>query len=117
MTSASLNSNGTPDRYIDGPGGDLWVEFKYLKRIPKYLDPDQLLSSLQLKWLTRRGAFGNAVVVIGIETGARSASAVVLDQVSEWTTTFDKASVELRLQSINDVSNYLTRRVTCTHSS
>lgn len=111
MTSASLNNNGTPDRYIDGPAGDLWVEFKYLKRKPRVLQPDELLSALQLRWLTRRGGFGNAVVVIGFELGPRTSAGLVLDQIDDWTTMLPRTEYEARLQTIDEVSNYITRRV------
>ena len=35
MTFGSRSFAGTPDRYFDGPGGDLWAEFKYLPSIPR----------------------------------------------------------------------------------
>lgn len=35
MTYSSLSYNGTPDRYYDGPAGDLWIEYKKLDSMPR----------------------------------------------------------------------------------
>lgn len=74
MTFGSLSMNGTPDRYFDGPKGDLWVEFKQLSAMPR----DGLVggvddkkrgcySSLQYRWMARRWSRGrNVLGVIGL---------------------------------------------------
>ena len=111
MTSASLNNNGTPDRYLDGPGGDLWVEFKFLPRTPKVLRPYELLSANQMLWLQRRARHGNAVVVIGFRISERKAAGLVLDIPGEWEVPHLKDGYSQRLLTNNEVSNYLARRV------
>jgi hypothetical protein len=112
MTSASLNNNGTPDRYIDGPGGDLWVEFKFLPRPPKILRPYELLSAHQLRWLQRRFEVGkNAVVVIGFKMSERRALGLVLEAANDWTVHHHKDDYMPLLRANNEVSTYLLGRV------
>ena len=52
---------GVPDCFYEGEFQDLWVEYKYIKPIPKrpstlidLTNPDRYLSKLQQHWLTRR---------------------------------------------------------------
>lgn len=114
MTSASLNNNGTPDRYIDGPAGDLWVEFKFLPRPPKILRPYDLLSAHQMRWLKRRAGDRlepNAIVIIGFKLTERRAAGLVLDTVAEWEVHHHRDDYHPRLMANNEVSNYLQRRV------
>jgi hypothetical protein len=71
-----MNYSGVPDRYYDGPGGDMWVEYKYIAHYPEELDLTDLsrrpsVSRLQDKWITRRWHNGhNAFVVLGVESEA-----------------------------------------------
>lgn len=65
-------SSGTPDDWYSGMGSDLWVEYKFLPRLPlrASVKPASLLSVLQLKWLTERHVEGrNVAMVIGCSTG------------------------------------------------
>lgn len=65
-------SNGTPDKYYEGPGGCLWIEYKWLpKTPPQCVALDDLLTPLQQRWLRRAHGHGVPVrVVIGCPTGA-----------------------------------------------
>lgn len=59
--------SGTADLWYSGEAGDLWVEYKYIPRIPrtKSILPD--LSARQKEWLDSRCAEGrNVAVVLGI---------------------------------------------------
>jgi hypothetical protein len=52
-----------------GPAGILFVEYKYIKTLPKK-DTTSLrhsLSALQLQWLERMKMSANAALVIGVE--------------------------------------------------
>jgi hypothetical protein len=64
---------GTADNwYSMKGGGDLWVEYKYLPKLPKraMVHPEKLLSPQQLKWLNDRHDEGRSVaVVIGCPEG------------------------------------------------
>lgn len=65
-------SSGTADSWYSGKGGDLWIEYKFLPRIPQRgsVSPTKLLSALQLQWLTERYEEGrNVAVIIGCPTG------------------------------------------------
>lgn len=61
---------GTPDVFYSGSVGDLWVEYKFIPRIPitaKIL-PD--LSPLQARWLNNRYDEGrNVAVIVGSPDG------------------------------------------------
>lgn len=66
-----LYSNGTPDRYYEGPGGVLWAEYKYAPQLPGVVDlvngrSGPKLSALQALWLKRANANRvPAVVILG----------------------------------------------------
>ena len=62
---------GVPDCWYSGPGGDIWIEYKYLKRQPRrWYTPG--LSQLQLQWLNERHEEGRRVaVVVGCPDGAQ----------------------------------------------
>lgn len=59
---SSLGVSGTPDLWISGKGGDLWIEVKYDERTPLVKTPK--LSALQTKWLNDRFHEGREVLVI-----------------------------------------------------
>jgi hypothetical protein len=58
--------SGTADVWYSGNLGDLWVEYKYLRKLP-VLAPVRivkLLSAQQLLWLNQRYAEGRTVAVV-----------------------------------------------------
>lgn len=62
-------ANGTPDAWYSADKSDLWVEYKFLKVLPKKQVKPKL-SALQLKWLRDRHAEGrNVAVVVGSPNG------------------------------------------------
>ena len=65
-------SSGTADDWYSGPGGDLWVEFKYIPRRPQRgsVKIAGLFSTLQLNWLRARHCEGrNVATIIGCPSG------------------------------------------------
>lgn len=65
-------SSGTWDGWYSGLGGDLWVEYKFLPRVPQRgsVNPLKLLTTLQVDWGNERCAEGrNVAVIIGCPTG------------------------------------------------
>lgn len=62
-------AGGIPDFWFSGPKTDLWIEYKYIARIPKAgIKAD--LSALQLKWLHDRHIEGrNVAVIVGCKDG------------------------------------------------
>ena len=64
QSMSSMGTNGTPDLWVSGPNGDLWIEVKYNDKTQCGIKPK--LSALQLKWLTDRHKEGrNVMVIIG----------------------------------------------------
>jgi len=62
-------TGGVPDAMYSGPAGILFVEYKYIKALPKK-DTTALkhsLSALQLQWLERMKLSANAALIIGVE--------------------------------------------------
>lgn len=89
-------TSGTPDVWYSGPKGDLWVEYKYIPRVPSLprtvIKPD--LSARQLLWLRREHEHGrNVAVIVGCPTGG-----VVLRDL-EWEGGISQADFNSRLLS------------------
>ena len=64
-------SSGTADWWYSGNLADLWVEYKYLPKIPVRVDILPDLSELQKDWLEGRYEEGrNVAVVVGSPIGA-----------------------------------------------
>lgn len=64
---------GTADVWYSGNADDLWVEYKWLPKVPVRVDVRvyELLSPLQLQWLRLRWKEGrNVVVILGSPDGA-----------------------------------------------
>lgn len=61
---------GVPDCWLSGSEQDLWIELKYLQKLPPVVDPTKLLSALQQEWIKERFDEGRWVgVVIGSSQG------------------------------------------------
>ena len=66
---ATSFSNGVADAYYSSNKGDMWIEYKLLRRTPKTVKP--ALSALQANWLNNRYSEGrNVAVVVGTPTGS-----------------------------------------------
>lgn len=62
--------SGTADVWYSGSVGDIWVEYKYIPKIPKSLKIVPALTDRQLKWLRDRHAEGrNIAVILGCPAG------------------------------------------------
>lgn len=89
--------SGTADSWYSGPGGDVWVEYKFLPRTPQrgLVKPCELLSPLQFEWLTGRYAEGrNVGVIIGCPDGG---ALLRPGQLPEWGGSFDAKTFSERL--------------------
>lgn len=65
-------SSGTADVWYSGSKSDLWIEYKFLPRIPQRgsVKPLDLLTALQAEWLKGRHQEGrNVAVIIGCPAG------------------------------------------------
>ena len=66
-------TSGTPDVWYSGDKGDLWVEYKFIPKIPslKRTKVVPTLSPRQLLWLRQQHANGrNVAVIVGCKEGA-----------------------------------------------
>lgn len=62
--------SGTADVWYSGNMGDIWIEYKYIPKIPKSLKIVPALTDRQLKWLRDRHAEGrNIAVILGCPSG------------------------------------------------
>jgi hypothetical protein len=61
---------GTADVWYSGDRGDLWVEYKFIERIPRSAEILPDLTPRQKRWLNNRFDEGrNVAVVLGTPTG------------------------------------------------
>lgn len=102
-------SSGTADSWYSGKGGDLWIEYKFLPRIPQRgsVSPTKLLSALQLQWLTERYEEGrNVAVVIGCPTGG----VLLLDRL--WEVELTAAKFTSLIRSRSDLASWIKEQTT-----
>jgi len=69
----NIYRGGTADVWYSGNLDDLWVEYKWIAKLPKkaFVRLDKLLSPLQQRWLEGRHEEGrNIVVILGTPEGA-----------------------------------------------
>lgn len=73
---------GVPDLWFSGKKNDLWIEMKFVQKLPKTvpLRPYDLLSTLQEKWLRDRYEEGrNVAVIIGCKRGTKLEGIILRD--------------------------------------
>lgn len=93
---------GTPDVFYTGTSGDLWVEYKYLPKVPKSANVRAALSELQRLWLHRRYAEGrNVAVIIGCPEGG------VILEAGMWELSLPPAEFKRRLLSVDGVADWI----------
>lgn len=96
---------GVADAYYSGKSADLWIEYKYIKKLPKrdstMIAPD--LSELQLNWLTNRHQEGrNVHVIIGSPLGG-----VVL-YCTQWKDGISCADFHAQRQTQQEIADWIT---------
>jgi len=99
---------GVPDLWFSGSSADLWVEVKYLPRVPwrDSVVPTELLSKLQAQWLERRHREGRQVaVIIGCPDGG-----VVLPGIT-WQDEISATRFVARIQSRPALAQWIIERV------
>lgn|GEM_PF-2075823 len=107
-------AGGTPDAFIEGPKGDLWVEYKFLKPFPKrddtLIDLTQVkyLSKNQQHWLKRRERIRkDTLVVVGSDHG----SCVFFE--NEWESPLTAGEFRQKSMQLRDLVNTILRRIKC----
>lgn len=62
--------SGTPDVWYSGKKGDLWIEYKYLPRVPRSGIIHADLTPMQRDWCVKRQAEGrNVAIIVGQPKG------------------------------------------------
>lgn len=94
-------------RRLDGPGIPTWIEYKYIKALPKkestLIKPK--LSAMQIKWLNDAFNAGeNAFVIVGYKSKGSVFDLTELDGITR--TEFEK-----RLQSYQELANFINEVV------
>lgn len=100
---------GTWDGWYSGPGGDVWIEYKNLVRIPQRasVKPFELLSGLQLDWGEGRHSEGrNVAVIIGCPTGG------VLLREREWENELSPQQFQSLIRSRIDLASWILEQTT-----
>lgn len=100
---------GTADVWYSGNADDLWVEYKWLARLPvrTSICLDKLLSPLQQQWLLGRYEEGrNVVVILGTPKGAW------VFEGASWTRPLSPDVIRTGGLTKRNVADYITKR-TC----
>lgn len=98
-------TGGVPDAMYSGPAGVLFVEYKYIKTLPKR-DSTILktsLSSLQIQWLNRMSISAHALLIIGVNT-----KAIILS--SDFPQKISKMRFEEDAVSRQEVADYIYQK-------
>ena len=99
---------GTPDVWYSGDKSDLWIEYKYIEKLPVKVPVKIDLSQLQVLWLCNRHNEGrNLAVVVGSPEGC-----LLLTNL-EWERT-DISSTEFkeRCMSRKELAAWILRETT-----
>ena len=105
----NIYRGGTADVWYSGNLDDLWVEYKWLAKLPKKAPVclDRELSPLQQQWLEGRHAEGrNIVVILGTPEGAWVCEGLA------WKTPLDSNAIRTRALTKQNVADYIKKR-TC----
>lgn len=97
---------GTPDVYYSGDAGDLWIEYKYIPRIPRSKNILPEITPRQQRWLNDRHDEGrNVAVVLGTPTGA------VIYRNKGWDIPLSSTELVARLVSREEVAQWIISQV------
>lgn len=98
---------GTADVWYSGTLDDLWVEYKYLNKVPQRAPiwVNKMLSPLQLDWLGRRHDEGrNVVVILGTPIGG------FVFQRRDWEQSLSVEELHQNGLTKQQVADYIWRR-------
>ena len=100
-------TGGVPDTWYAGPAGTIFVEYKYINRLPKKPTTKIKggLSALQLAWLDRMWSYNLLVAVI---IGSTKGAVIQIDQ--NWHKSLTVGDFESGLD-VSEVATWLTNRV------
>lgn len=113
MKNHNPYNSGIPDCWYSGPGGDIWVEYKFAT-IPKRGETTIKveLSELQKNWLLSRHSEGrNVGVIVGCKEGG-----VWMPGIT-WQVPYTKDSFCSSLKTRGDLANIIYQHCTMTEHS
>ena len=99
---------GVPDVWYSAGKSDLWVEYKYIPKLPKSVPirVPELLSSLQMQWLNDRRKEGrNVAVIIGCPSGG------VLLRDYEWQNELTSSVYSALIKSNAELATWIKEQV------
>jgi hypothetical protein len=97
-------AGGVPDAFYAGPASTLFVEYKYLKTLPKR-DDTYLRTSLspqQIHWLNTMHDYTQPVAVV---IGAEQSAVVLLDK--RWNTNISRSHFLKAAISFTEIANWI----------
>lgn len=103
---------GVPDLWFSGPSGDLWVEMKFVPKLPVRvpLRPYELLSALQSKWLKDRYKEGrNVAVIIGCKRGRHHEGIILRDLA--WEQNIDPKNFDTLIVQKTELVTFIAKQV------
>lgn len=106
MKNNNQYTSGIWDCWYSGNAADLWVEYKWLDRIPVQKPFVPELSALQLEWGKKRLAEGrNMAVIVGCKDGG------VIFENLEWESEITNAAFKVRIRSRKEIAEWIMRQV------
>lgn len=97
---------GTADVWYSGGIGDLWVEYKFIERIPKSAEIAPDLTPRQKRWINDRHDEGrNVAVVLGTPTGG------VIYRNQEWMRPLDHVTLAGLIVSKDAIARWIYSQV------
>jgi hypothetical protein len=97
---------GTADVWYSGDRGDLWVEYKFIERIPRSAEILPDLTPRQKRWLNNRFDEGrNVAVVLGTPTGG------VIYRNKEWMRPLDHVTFAGLIVPRDEIARWIYSQV------
>ena len=97
---------GTADVWYSGDRGDLWIEYKFIERIPRSAEILPDLTPRQKRWLNNRFDEGrNVAVVLGTPTGG------VIYRNKEWMRPLDHVTLAGLIVPRDEIARWIFSRV------
>lgn len=105
MKNNNIYTSGIWDCWYSGDAGDLWVEYKFLERVPVRAPFAPALSELQLDWGRQRYHEGRTMaVIVGCKAGG------VIFENLDWEQDITKADFERRLMTRAELAAWIIRQ-------
>lgn len=105
MKNNNEYTSGIADCWYSGKQADLWIEYKFLDKIPVKEAFVPALSALQVDWCKKRSMEGrNVAVVVGCKEGG-----VIFDNC-DWENPITNAAFKVRIQSRKEIAEWIMAR-------